>query len=404
MDKKDIEGAPAEEAVETSAPEATEEEAVKSILEAVEARVNAGLETKTAEIKKELNEQVKAWEAKQTGARKSAVSFDGKAFDAWAKTVKSGSKGEFSFEIKDLGAFIKSTAGDMGVGDNYDGTVALSELDSMVSRDPQRAPFIEELVSVGTISAPIDTWIETTDETGAPLTVAELAEIPQKEWEFTEKTAPVRKVGVYSKYSKEMADDLPNLINEVRNFLVADLRRAVDEQILAGDGTGEDLKGILEYATAYSAGAFAGTVKSANHFDVVETAASQVLTALHNPNYVIVHPTDAAKMNLAKDDNGAYVMPPFITAGGATVSGLRVVVNTGIDAGTFLVGDFTKSSVKYRQGLTVEMSNSDGSDFVRDRFTVKATVRLVHRIRDNDVAAFVTGSFATAIAALDDAS
>lgn len=381
-----------------------QDEVVKSILEAVEVRVNAGLETKTAEIKNELNAQVKAWEAKQDGARKSAVEFDNKGYDQWVKTLKANSKGDFSFEIKDLGAFIKSTAADMGVGDSYSGTVALSELDNVVSRDPKRAPFIEELVSVGSISAPIDVWIETTDETGAPLTVAELAEIPQKDYDFLEKTANVRKVGVYSKYSKEMADDLPNLINEVRNFLIADLRREVDEQILAGDGLGENLKGIMEYATAYAVGGFADSVKNPNHFDVVETAAAQVVTALHTPNYVIVHPTDAAKMNLSKDDNGAYVMPPFITAGGATVSGLRVVVNTGIDAGTFLVGDFSKSSVKYRQGLTVEMTNSDQDDFVKDRFTIKATVRLVHRVRDNDSAAFVTGTFAAAIAALDSAS
>jgi HK97 family phage major capsid protein len=390
---------------EEGAVETTQDEAVKEILDAVEAKVTAGLEVKTAEIKRELNEAVKAFEVRNTEKSTSkSVVFDSKAYDSWAKSVKGGLKGDFSFEVKDLGAFLKSVPADMSVADNFDGVVALTELDSAVSRDPQRTPFIESLVSVGTISAPIDTWIETTDETGAVLSVAELAEIPKKDWEFAEASMPVRKIGVHSKYSKEMADDLPNLVNEVRNFLVADLRREVDAQILAGNNVGENLKGILGYATAYAAGDFTGTIKNANHFDVIETAASQVITGLHNPNFVVVHPTDASKMNLAKDDNGAYVMPPFITAGGATVSGLRVVVNTGITAGTFLVGDFSKSSVKYRQGLTVELSNSDQDDFVRDRFTVKATVRLVHRVRGNDTEAFVSGSFATAIAALDDAS
>lgn len=389
-------------AVET---EETQDEAVKSILDAVSARVEAGLETKTAEIKKELNEQVTKWTDAQTakGNSAKAVEFDSKAFDAWSKTVKGGNRSDFSFEIKDVAKFLstKSTPADMGVGDNYTGTVALTELDSVVSRDPQRTPFIESLVSVGTISAPIDTWIETTDETGAPLPVAELALIPKKDYDFAESTRPVRKIGVHAKYSKEMADDLPNLVNEVRNFLLADLRREVDGQILTGDGLGENLTGILENATTYAAGAFADTVVDANQFDVIETAASQVITGLHTPTDVIVHPTDASKMNLTKATDGHYVMPPFITAGGATVSGLRVVVNTGITAGTFLVGDFSKCSVKYRQGVTVEMTNSDQDDFVRDRFTVKATVRLVARVRANDYGAFVDGSFATAMAALE---
>lgn len=395
-----------ETTVETTPEVETTDEAVKTVLEAVDARIATGLEKSVAVIKSELNEQVTKFMDSQKGATtKTVVSFDQKAFDSWAKGIKAGTKGDFSFEIKDLGAFLKSTAGDMGVGDNYTGNVALSELDSVISRDPQRSPFIEELVSVGTMSAPIDTWIETTDETGTPLPVSELALIPQKDYEFAESTANAKKIGVLAKYSKEMADDLPNVLSEVRNFLVADLRREVDRQILAGTGTvtspDGELRGILPYATTFAAGDLANSVIEPNRFDVIEAAATQVLVGLHTPNIVCVHPTDAALMNLSKAEDGHYVMPPFITAGGATVSGLRVVVNTAITAGTFLVGDFSKSTVKYRQGLTVELSNSDADDFSRDRFTIKATVRLAHRVRANDSGAFVTGSFATAIIALE---
>lgn len=396
--------------VETTETETeTQDEAVKSILDAVEARVNAGLETKTSEIKKELNEQVKAWQAKTEGTQtKTVVEFDSEKFDNWAKSVKGGDKGTFSLEIKDLGAFLKSVPDGMGVGDNYTGDVALSELDPMVSRDPQRQPFIEELVSVGTMNAPIDTWIETTDETGAVLPVAELAEIPQKDYDFAESTANAKKIGVLAKYSKEMADDLPNVLSEVRNFLLADLRREVDRQILAGTGTATssegELRGILEYATAFDAGDLAGTVTDPNNFDVVEAGATQVLLALHNPTHVVVNPVAAAKMNLSKASDGHYVMPPFITAGGATISGLRVIVNTAMGADQFLIGDMDRSTVKYRQGVQVELSNSDSDDFARDRFTIKATTRLAHRVRGNDTGAFITGTFADAIAALDAAS
>jgi HK97 family phage major capsid protein len=387
----------------------TQDEAVKSILDAVSARVEAGLETKTAEIKRELNEQVKAWGEKNAPTKsKTVVEFDSKAFDAWSKAVKGGSKGDFEMEIKDLGMFLKSTAADMAVADNFTGVVAISELDPVISRDPQRQPFIEQLVSVGTMSAPIDTWIETTNETGNPLPVAELAAIPQKDYEFAESTANAKKIAVLAKYSKEMADDLPNVLSEVRNFLLSDLRREVDRQILAGNGTvtsseGE-LKGILGYATSFAAGALADSVIEPNNFDVIEAAATQVIVGLHTPNIVVVHPTDVAKMNLSKADDGHYVMPPFITAGGATVSGVRVVSNTAITPGDFLIGDFSRSTVKYRQGVTVELSNSDADDFSRDRFTIKTTVRLAHRVRANDSQAFVKGTFATAIAALDAAS
>ncbi len=383
-------------------PKQAEEEdaAVKSILKSVGEKVKSEVEA----AKKSMETEVKSWlESRGNAAKQNSLdslsSDDGVL--SFAKSVKS-TKGSVQVELSDFDFRKKaSAAGDMSVSVDYSGNQALSELEAGVSRDPQRQPFIEQLVSVGTINSPIDVWIEVTDETGDPLSVAELAELPQKEWEFTERTAQVKKVGVFAKYSAEMAEDLPNLVSEIRNFLIADLRRVVDTQLLTGDGSGENLTGILENAIAYDAGSFAGTVIDANQFDVIETAVTQVIVNLFTPNYIVVHPVDQAKMNLAKNSQGIYVLPPFISQSGQVVSGVRVISNTGIAAGSFLVGDFTRSSVKYRRGLTVEMTNTDQDDFVKDRFTVKATVRLVHRVKANDYGAFVTGTFASAISSLE---
>jgi HK97 family phage major capsid protein len=387
-----------ETVVETVEP--TEDEAVKSILKSIDSRI----ETKAEEIKSEIDSKVKDWATKlQKPTAKSSFVFDTEKYNEWVADVKSGKKADFSFEIKDFD-FRKIKASDpidMSVSDSITGELPQAELDTVVSREPQREPFIEQLVSVGTINSNLDAWIETTDETGEPLPVAELALIPQKSYDFARRTAEVKKIGVHTKHSAELAEDLPNLINEIRTFLVGDLRRVVDNQILTGDGSGENLTGILQNAVSYSAGSFAGTVLDANRFDVIETAVNQVIVALHNPTHVIVHPTDRAKMRLSKGNDGHYVLPPFIASDGTVVSGVRVVANTGVSAGYFLVGDFGKSTVKYKRGLTVELSNSDQDDFVRDRFTTKATVRLVHRVRENDYGAFVYGNFDSAVSALE---
>jgi HK97 family phage major capsid protein len=396
------------------APEAEVEADVAVEVEKAFARAQKTVEASVSKsVSEKLDASVKSMKADLTAFAKSLastktakpmVSFDVEAYNKFASSIKANQKADFLVELKDLDLAKVKTVGDISIDGNITGELPQAELDTMVSRDPQRAPFIEELVTVGTISSNLDAWIETTGEEGAPLPVAELDKLPQKDYDFVRRTAEVKKIGVYSKYSTEMAEDLPNLVSEIKNFLVADLKRTVDEQILSGDGTGDELVGILENAVTYSAGTFAGTISRANHFDVIETAASQVITALHTPNYVVVHPTDMSKMRLAKDANGQYVLPPFIASNGSSVSGLRVVANTGMAVGTFLVGDFSKSSVKYKKGLTLEMTNTDQDDFVKDRFTVKATVRLVQRVRENDYEAFVTGSFATAIASLESGS
>jgi HK97 family phage major capsid protein len=377
----------------------TEDEAVKSIVDTL----NKKVDEKLAKAVGVLERSFKA-NSVSNEAQSNTLTIDTAKYDQFKKALKTEGRANVVFEIKDFDFRKKSTVGDMSKDGNIAGEYPQGQLDPMVSRAPQREPYIEQLVAVGTITSDLDTWVETTSETGAPLPVAELATLPQKDYYFRKFSAEVKKVGVYSKYSREMAEDLPNLISEINNFLIADLRRAVDTQLLSGDGDDEELIGLLEHATAYSAGDFAGTIDEANHFDVIETAVAQVLTALHTPDYIVIHPTDRAKLRLAKGTDGHYVLPPFIMSDGSVISGVRVIVNTGMTAGKFLVGDFRKASLKYKRGLVVEMSNSNEDDFINDLFTVKATVRLVQRVRANDYEAFVYGDFATAISALETTS
>jgi len=399
------------EVVETPEVEEVEEEDVVEELEkalarsskTIEKTLGSKLDTKMSDTVLEMKEDLKSFVkglADTKAVAKPMISFDMKEYEAFAKSLESNQKADFTIDLKNFDISRVKVVGDISVDGSITGELPQAELDSMVSRDPQRNPFIEELVRVGVISSNLDAWIETTGQEGVPLPVAELATLPQADYDFVRNTAEVKKIGVYSKYSAEMAEDLPNLITEIKSFLVSDLRRVIDAQLLSGDGTGENLTGILENATTYDEGDFADSIAGANFFDVIETAVSQVITALHTPDVVVLHPTDVSKMRLAKGSDGHYVLPPFVASNGTTVSGLRVVANTGITAGTFLVGDFSKSTVKYKRGLTLEMTNTDGDDFIKDRFTVKATARLVHRVRENDYEAFVTGSFATAITAL----
>lgn len=374
----------------------------KSMEKNLSEKLNTKLDGKISEMKEDIEGYVKTLkDSVNATPKKAAIEIDATEYKEFAKNISSDKKASLTIDLKDFDLSKVKAVGDISVAGSITGELPQAELDAVVSRDPQRNPFIEELVRVGTISSNLDAWIETTGGEGVPLPKAELAALPQADYDFVRNTAEVKKIGVYSKYSAEMVEDLPNLVSEIRNFLVTDLLNVIDAQLLSGDGTGDNLTGILENAVTYDEGDFAGTILDANNFDVIETAASQVITALHTPNVVCLHPTDASAMNLTKGSDGHYVMPPFITSGGQTISGLRVVQNTGITAGTFLVGDFTKSTVKYRRGLTLELTNTDQDDFIKDRFTVKATARLVHRVRENDYEAFVTGSFATAKAALE---
>jgi hypothetical protein len=82
------------------------------------------------------------------------------------------------------------------------------------------------------------------------------------------------------------------------------------------------------------------------------------------------------------------------------VANLPVVVTSNIAAGTYLVGDFTKSNVRIREGVNMQVGYVN-DDFQRNMVTILAEARLVHYIKGNDADAFVTGDIATDIAVID---
>jgi HK97 family phage major capsid protein len=366
--------------------------------------MDSKLEASLKSMKEDITAFVKSLGAGKPS--KKGYDIDAVAYKEFATAIgsKTGKKASFSLELKDVDFTKVKTAGDISLGGNITGELPQAELDTTINDIAQRVPFIEELATVGTISSDLDAWVEVVSLTGVPLPVAEAVKLPQIQKSWKRATAEVKKIGGYAKYTSEMAEDLPNLIADIKNTLIRDTKLTIDNQLINGDGEYDDLIGVLKNAVTYNAGSFAGTIDKANRFDVIETAVNQVIVAHHMPNVVCLNPVDVSKMNLTKDANGQYILPPFITADKQIVSGVRIVANTGITAGTFLVGDFSKLSVKYKKGLTLEMTNTDQDDFVRDMFTVRAIVRLVARVKANDYGAFVKGSFATAISALELAS
>jgi len=80
--------------------------------------------------------------------------------------------------------------------------------------------------------------------------------------------------------------------------------------------------------------------------------------------------------------------------------GVKVVLNTAIAAGSFLIGNFgVGTQLLVREGVNVEFFREDGTN-VRDGFV---TVRVSERVALTNYLpnAFVKGTFAAAIADLE---
>jgi HK97 family phage major capsid protein len=290
-------------------------------------------------------------------------------------------------------------AGTMAESTNITGQIPQAERESGITRIVRRNPFILQLVNVGTIMSNVWEWVEQKNPDGGAAMTAEGAAKSQADFDLVVASANVKKVTAFIKVTKEMLDDVELMRSEIDQELTELINLRIDDQLLNGTGLTVNLTGIVTNATAWAAGAFALAIPTPTRYDVLRTAINQVRVNLFEPNYIVVHPTDATGMELSKDTTGQYIMPPFIATDGTTVSGIRVITNTGVTLDKFLVGDFTKSGVRFKEGLTINVGY-ENDDFTKNLVTILAEARLVQRVKSNHYGAFVYGDFSDAITAL----
>lgn len=340
---------------------------------------------------------------KVVDAGEGKASFDVEGVMKGIKDLHKRQRTSFTFTInskKDLDYLLKTTSeGDLT------GDVIQPQVEPELTRDPVRQVFIESIADVtSNMTSDSLAYVEATSESGAPLPTAELATIPQKDWTFQEFKAPLKKITVMNKHSVEILQDAPQLVSAIRGWLQEDINIVTDEQLLNGSGIGDNLSGIFTLASVLDAAEVdAKRVADANLYDVIRLALTKVAVygkGKFVANYVLLNPEDADVLDLTKDANGQYILPPFRSADGQMIKGARIIENVGVPAGEFLVGDFRKLHIGTKGGVEIEMTNSDGDDFSKDILSVKLRRRVASYVRTNDNGAFWTGTIEDVISAL----
>lgn len=311
--------------------------------------------------------------------------------------LKNNRGASVSFDIKAVGTI--TTA-------NYSGgNVGLTAWDGEIGRLVRREPFLRQIVSVRPMGEQGIAWAEMANPEGGAGMTAEGALKSQYDFDMVERREVAKKITAYTKATKEALQDLPSLQALINQELVDIIELKLDEQMLTGDNTGQNLKGISAYATAFSVAttALALGVTRANRYDVLRAAAWQIANLGKGrfvPNYALVNPIDAAVMDLTKTADGIYVAPPFTTAQGQTIAGLRVIANTGVAAGDFYVGDFRKVILGIREEININIGY-ENDDFTKNLVTILAEMRAAQYVKTNDAGSIVKGTFGTAITALN---
>lgn len=205
---------------------------------------------------------------------------------------------------------------------------------------------------------------------------AEGAVKPQVGLTTEDATAPVRTIAGWIKVNRQAMDDAAGLSTLINTLLPYDVRRKIEFQVLRGDGTGQNLTGILNQTGLGSPDFVAGD----NIADAILRAMTLVILGDMEPNFAALHPLDWQDLLLMRENNvdrtGQYLYGGPGTMAAATIWGMAITPSTALDAGSPLVGDSMGATLLVREGVNVKASDSDQDDFVRNRVTVLAEARV----------------------------
>lgn len=287
--------------------------------------------------------------------------------------------------------------GDNTTIDTGDTNYSLASATNIISTIRRRVTTWFSNVSMGRMTGNTAWWIEEEDQQGTPIMIAEATTKTQLSVKYVEKSTQAKKIGVYGKVTTELMSDLPQLISYIQTNLMKRMDIVVEDQLIDGDGTGDNLQGAMGVATAFSAGALANTVLNAGITDVIRAVAYQTEIGFGQPNVIYVHPSKIAGMDLEKTNQGLYVRPSWATDN--NIAGMRVIATTALGVDEFLGGDFSVIHTLIREDSSIQIG-LDGNDFTQNKKTILIEQRLAQFVSANDVQVLITGLFSTAITAL----
>lgn len=247
---------------------------------------------------------------------------------------------------------------------------------------------VADLIASGTTDSSSVSYVIESAFQDTTATVAEKGTKPQLDLTLSRRQDNVSKIANVAKVTDEMFQDAPQFEAYLSNRMVFGVKRAEEDQLLNGNGTSPNLQGILNRTGLATTVTTSATLTAQKAIEGVFNQITALRsTSFIEPDAVVMNATDWQTIRLGKDANDQYYAGgPFTGAyGNAGPSnvyqlwGLTVVVTSAIAAGTALVGRFGGgecAQVFRRQGVTVEMTNSNVDDFVNNLITLRAEERL----------------------------
>lgn len=221
-------------------------------------------------------------------------------------------------------------------------------------------------------------------QTRAAAPTAPNVQKPEGTLSFDNVTANVRTIAAWIPVTTQQLADWPQVRGEIDNFLLYDLGREEEHQLLYGDGTGQNLEGITIVAGTTDIAVADARITTPTLIDQIMVGITEVRTAGYRANAVVAHPIDWEAIVLLKSTTNEYIWAVVQTEQGLRMWGVRIVVAEGAlaergdttEERSLIVGDWRRGAFLADRMSPAVMIGLDGSDFTTNRRTILAEERV----------------------------
>lgn len=228
--------------------------------------------------------------------------------------------------------------------------------------------------------------------------VAEGALKPTSNVTFETVTDRIKKIAVWMPVTDEALDDVPQLFGYIQELLRYDLKLEEEAQILKGDGTGENLNGLMTQATTYDA-----TLTKAGDtaIDIMRRGIYQVRKQSKlSADGLVMTELDWMNIELQKDGENRYLFANLQGLVTPVLWGRPVITSDSMDegdgdiGGEFLVANFARAAILFDRMSFLFKMGLINDQFIKNERALLVEERLGLGVRRRE--ALVKGQFPTA--------
>lgn len=284
---------------------------------------------------------------------------------SWLSSEQSSGKADMRFKATITSA-TTAAAGSAGAG------IQTTRLPGILER-PRRRLTVRDLLSQGRMDGNTLEYVRETGFVNNAAPVAEGQLKPSSDLQFDLVNTSAKVIAHWMKASRQILSDFSQLSSIIDERLLYGLAYVEEQQLLNGDGTGQNLLGIVPQATAYAAPV---TVTGSTIIDQLRLALLQAELAEFPSTGIVLNPKDWAVIELLKDTQGRYLIGNPQGTLSPTLWGVDVVTTQAMTEDKFLAGAFKMGAQVFdRWDARVEVGYVN-DDFIRNLVTILAEERL----------------------------